>query len=145
MGHSKEHLKPWWEPVLNMKVEDPQQDRPFWVGTNNAVLNTPYPGIQIKAYAEVSSAYVGVFLSGTRLAYTLAIQNDLLRERKALLRELPKGTEIKPGNTHPIVIATDRFRTDDQKRTWLIKTINLLINVLRPRLAAWYKEAKLQR
>lgn len=91
---SKLHLRPWWKPVLDMKFDDPEQEAPFWVVTNNAVLNTPFPGIQIKALAIVNSSEAGVFLSGPRLANLAMIEKYIKRERSSLLKELPDGTEI---------------------------------------------------
>src|SRR5262249_19566695 len=44
---NKGHLKAWWQPILRMKFDDPEQEPPFWTVTNNVVLNTPFPGIQI--------------------------------------------------------------------------------------------------
>jgi hypothetical protein len=81
VSHSKEHLKAWWRPILEMPLDDPQQEPPFWVGTNNAVLSTPFPAIQIKALATVGTSEAGVFLSGTRRANLFAIQKDLKRDR----------------------------------------------------------------
>jgi hypothetical protein len=40
---SKAHLRSWWEPILKMKFDDQQQEAPFWLATNNIVLNTPLP------------------------------------------------------------------------------------------------------
>ena len=40
----KLRFRAWWGPVLRMKFDDPEQEPPYWVGTNNAVLNTPFPG-----------------------------------------------------------------------------------------------------
>src|SRR5262249_53262737 len=34
----KAHLKAWWQPILDMRIDDPQQEAPYWVGTNNVVL-----------------------------------------------------------------------------------------------------------
>jgi hypothetical protein len=58
----------WWQPILKMAFDDPEQEPPFWLATNNAVLSTPFPGIQIKAFAEVGRSRIGVFLSGPRRA-----------------------------------------------------------------------------
>jgi hypothetical protein len=44
-ANGKDHLKRWWNPLLNMKFDDPEQEAPFWVGTNNLVLKTPFPGV----------------------------------------------------------------------------------------------------
>ena len=139
MSHSKEHLEAWWQPILQMQLEDPQQEPPRWAGTNNAVLNTPFPGIQIKAFAIVGTSGAGVFLSGTRRVNLFAIEKDLKQERLSLLKELPKGTEIEAGYKHPVALYRDDFRSDRQKQEWIIKTINQFVNVLRPRLRKWHE------
>jgi hypothetical protein len=54
--------------------DDPEQESPFWVGTNNLVLKTPFPGIQIKAASLVNRNYMQAFLSGTRRENLEAIQ-----------------------------------------------------------------------
>jgi hypothetical protein len=53
-------------------------------------LNTPFPGIQIKALAIRDSSQIKVFLSGTRASNVMMIQKNLKRERTALLSELPR-------------------------------------------------------
>jgi hypothetical protein len=87
-----------------MKFDDPEQEPPFWLATNNAVLNTPFPGIQIKAYSLKDRSQVGVFVSGQKRANVMMIQKYLRRERDALLKALPEGTEV-PGKSSswPIV------------------------------------------
>ena len=126
---------------LNMKFDDPEQEPPFWVATNNVVLNTPFPGIQIKAYATVKKNDVAVFLSGPRLANVAAIEKFVKRERQALLRELPDGAQILEVEDWPIYIGNFDLRSDEEKRLWIMKTINACVNVLRPRLKKWYEES----
>jgi len=133
----KEHLRTWWQPVLKMKFDDPEQEAPFWVATNNVVLNTPFPGIQIKAFALVDDTWTGVFLSGPRRTNMLMIQKHLKRERMSLLKELPAGTEI---TTSDCSIGID-LQSDDEKRAWIMKTLNAFTNMLRPRLKRWYNES----
>jgi hypothetical protein len=53
----------------------------------------------------------------------------------------PRGTEIRPGHRLPIALYEDRFKSDQQRRDWIIKTINKFVNVLRPRLSRWHDEA----
>jgi hypothetical protein len=136
-ARNKEHLRAWWQPVLNMKFDDPEQEPPFWVATNNAVLSTPFPGIRIKALAIVGGSQVGVFVSGRR---TEAIRPFLKRERRDLLDKLPKGTEFKVGDKWPITLYDNR-ESDDDKRAWIKERLNDFANVLRPRLRKWYEEA----
>ena len=140
---NKEHLRAWWQPVLDqMKLDDPEQEPPFWLATNNVILNTPFPGIQIKALAIVNSSQIGVFVSGPRAANVMMIQKYLKRERRALLNELPEGSEIKIGDKWPIKIHEFDIESDDEKRAWIMRTMNTFANVLRPRLKKWYKETR---
>lgn len=138
-GAEKRHLRDWWQPVLRMQFDDPEQEPPFWSTTNNVVLNTPFPGIQIKAFAMVDSPRIGVFLSGTRRNNLLIIQKELARERQALLRDLPRDTEVIAADC---VVALDEFSctSDAQKHEWLRKTLNAFANALRPRLRKWYAQ-----
>jgi hypothetical protein len=140
-GRSKDHLRAWWQPVLKMKFDDPEQEAPYWVGSNNAVLNTPFPGIQIKALAIVNSSQIGVFLSGSRAANVMMIQKYLKQDRRSLLEELPKGTEIRIGDSWPIVTMKFEIESDNEKRAWIMKTMNTFANVLRPRLRKWYQDS----
>jgi hypothetical protein len=140
---NKEHLRMWWRPILQMRFDDPEQEPPFWTQTNNIVLNTPFPGIRIKAYAVVDgSRRIGVFVSGTRRENVLMIQKYLRRERVFLQKQLPEGTVIKVGDDWPIVAYISDLETDDQRRAWIIKTLNEFVNVLSPFLRKWYAEAR---
>ena len=38
LSANKRHLKAWWQPVLQMSLDDPEQEPPFWLATNNVVL-----------------------------------------------------------------------------------------------------------
>ena len=87
-----------------MKLDDPEQEPPFWLATNNVVLNMPFPGIQIKALAIVDSSQIGVFVSGPRSCERHDDSKILEERSKLLLNELPKGTEIKTGDKWPIQI-----------------------------------------
>ncbi len=139
---SKDHLKKWWKPILRMKFDDPDQEPPFWMAPNNAVLRTPFPGIQIKAYARVTpKSGMGVIVSGPRRDQSVQpIRKFIRRESDVLQRELPAGTEIDARATWPISLFRAEFDSDDDNRAWLIETLNEFVNVLRPRLKKWQTE-----
>jgi hypothetical protein len=118
LSSGRQHLKLWWEPILRMKFDDPEQEAPFWLVTNNAVLNTPFPGIQIKAYSLKDGSQIGVFVSGPRRANVMMIQKYLRRERDSLLRALPKGTEVNAGSCK-IAIAELEMESDNEKENGL--------------------------
>ena len=84
---------------------------------------------------------MGLFVSGPRSDNVLMLQKFLKRERASLLTELPKGTEVKSGDGH-IAISEDGIDSDDDRRTWIMKTMNTFVNVLRPRLKKWYSETR---
>lgn len=133
---TKNHLKAWWEPILQIKFDDPDQEPPFWTATNNLVLKTPFPGIQIKAYALKKSSRIGVFISGPQHQNLLKF---LKRERSSLESQLPAGTNVRVTDC-AISLHTSDFESDDDKRGWIERTLNDFVNVLRPRLRKWYAE-----
>jgi hypothetical protein len=59
-----------------------------------------------------------------------------------LLKELPRGTEIRVGHHWPIMFHKDRFKSEQERREWIIKTINEFVNVLGPRLRRWHDETR---
>lgn len=115
------------------------KSRPFWLATNNVVINTPFPGVQIKAFAMVNNSRAGVFVSGPRRENVLMLQKYLKRDRKKLVDQFPKGTRIDVGDCL-IALDTVDLESDDEKRAWIIKTLNIFANVLRPHLRKWYAE-----
>ena len=98
-----------------------------------AVLNTPFPGIQIKAFA-LKDFEDGIFISGPRRENLILIQKYLRSERRALLAQLPPGTKIEDGT---IIIDEFDIDSDDDKRAWIIENLNVFANVLQPRLRRW--------
>lgn len=139
----KMHLKDWWQPILQMKFDNRDQDAPFWTGTNNVVLNTPFPGIQIKAYSLVKKHQIAVFLPWPRDPDSLKLIRKFIgRDRDILKRKLPEGTEIDPKGPWPIVLATREFQSDPDKLAWIKKMLNQFVNALRPLLKAWYEETR---
>lgn len=135
----KKHLRAWWEPVIKMKFDNPEQEPPKWLVTNNIALSTPYPGIQIKAWATVNRKQMGVYVTGTGIKLE-AIEEMLKRDKKYLLDNLPKGTVVDPNAAWPIILKNQVSQPDDARHAWLTKTLNEFANVLRPRLRKWYEE-----
>jgi hypothetical protein len=120
-----------------MKFDDREQEPPFWVGTNNLVLRTPFPGVRIKAASLVNKDYLQVFVSGRG---TDAIKRFVKRDREFLLDSLPKGTVIDSRGDWQISYGTQEVLSDADKYAWLKKALNAFVNVLRPRLRSWYEE-----
>jgi len=115
LSGGKQHLRTWWEPVLAMSLDDPEQERPTWSITNNVILNTSFPGIQIKAFAMIDSPRVGVFLSAPRRSNLTMLQKYLRNERAVLLSSLPSGTKITSTSVH---LVDETLQSDDERREW---------------------------
>jgi hypothetical protein len=135
----KEHLRAWWQPVIDMKFDDPEQEPPKWLATNNIAISTPYPGLQIKGWSLVNRKQMGIYLTGpaTRLE---AIEKMVRRDKQFLLENLPKGTVIDPKSVWPIVLKNEDAMPDAARYAWLKTTLNEFANVLRPRLRKWFEE-----
>jgi hypothetical protein len=122
-----------------MKFDDPEQEPPKWLRTNNIMLSTPYPGVHIKAWSTVDRKQMGVYLTGSQPRLD-AIESALRRDKKHLLDRLPKGTVIDTENGWPIVIKNETAMTDADRYAWLKKTLNTFANALRPHLRKWNEE-----
>ena len=138
IGAGKGHLKEWWVPVLKMTFDDPDQEPPRWLGTNNVALVTPFPGIQIKAWTMVNGSQIGVYLTGTRVESIDAVIGHIKREQKYLAESLPAGTRFDLDSDWPIVLKQIGAKSDVERYSWLKVALNAFVNVLRPRLKEWY-------
>lgn len=139
-GGKRKHLRAWWQPVMKMKFDDPDQEPPRWLVTNNVALSTPYPGVQIKAWATVDRKGMGVFVTGSQQGID-KIRKFIKADRRYLLEHLPKGTIIDPGGLWPVVLKNAAVLSDSERYMWLQKALNEFVNVLRPRLRRWFEAA----
>jgi hypothetical protein len=126
-----------------MKLDDPNQETPYWVGTNNVVLNTPFPGVQIKSFASVDNTTMEVFVSGRSRSEVEAVAGFIQRERRELAQALPAGTVIDPRERWPIRTRREDIRGDDERRSWIIATLNAYVSELRPRFSRWFASTSL--
>jgi hypothetical protein len=126
----------WWQSVLDMGFDDPDQEplKLYW--PNNVRAQLPWAGTWITAYQSTKTC--GVFLAGREreLEELLHLLSPHLDQ---IASELPAGTEV--GNVRSsggMAIKTTRaigtFKNDDEKRDWLKLVLNQYVNVLRPRL-----------
>jgi hypothetical protein len=126
----------WWQPVLDMKFDDPDQEplKLFW--PNNVRAQLPWRGTWVTAYQSTKTC--GVFVAGRaqeieELLHVIGPQID------EIASELPEGTQVG-GVRSPAGMAITTFRpissfaNDDEKREWLKKMLNQYVNALRPRL-----------
>jgi len=126
----------WWQPVLDMSFDDPDQEPLKLHWPNNVRAQLPWAGTWITAYQSTRTC--GVFLAG-RERELEEVLHLLSPQLDQIAAELPEGTQV--GNVRSsggMAIMTtrtiDTFQNDNEKRVWLKRTLNQYINVLRPRL-----------
>ena len=129
----------WWQPVLDAKLDDPDQTPPTLFWPNNVRLRLPWPQTWILAYAtDGGRRNLAVCTAGRAEAYQGLI-DALEPEREEILAQLPTGStyhEFDGGNgyTFRCTVPGTQFADDDARRLWLATTINAFVNVLRPRI-----------
>jgi hypothetical protein len=109
------------QPVIKMKFDDPEQEPPKCLVTNNIALSTPYPGIQIKAWAMVNRKQMGVYLTGTARRCSSEIRN-------ICLIIYPKGTVVDPKSGCAIILKNevslpDSFASVSATAHWILGAI----------------------
>lgn len=124
----------WWEPVTQMRFDDPEQDQPKYRWRNHVRAQLPVPGLWLTGYAASSSGNVGVFVTGNQ--NVLASVMEQLDDE--VLDELPPGAraEMTRNGVRFLSIGrrADDFADDDQRRQWIAEMLNAFANALRPRL-----------
>ena len=129
-------FREWWQSILGMRFDDPDQDQPKLYFPNNVRMALPWRHLHLSAYRAADDC--GVFLSGPPEEYG-ELFRQLGVELDRLLAELPEGTMLdRPGEPARVAIVTSRpnatFASDAAKRDWLRTTLNAYVNALRPRL-----------
>jgi hypothetical protein len=129
----------WWEPVLQTKFDDPDQEPAKLYWPNYVRVALPWPNVWLIAYrVGGDGGDVGVAVSGRSQDYQEMIKT-LAPQRDEVLSELPKGSEFhklwkSDDFTFEVSRKPKEFANDDEKRRWLSTTMNAYVNVLRPRL-----------
>lgn len=128
----------WWQPVIDMRFDDPDQEPPVLHWPNHVRVHLPWPKVWITAArVEAANGSCLVFLAGRdeERARLLA----LLEPVDELLAELPTGTALRSwasdGQKSFFTVRPKKsFATDDDRRAWLRTSVNQYVNALRARL-----------
>jgi hypothetical protein len=125
----------WWQPVVDMKFSDPEQQSPRLHWKNNVRAPMPWRGTWLTGWRNDSPDGVcGVALSGTGKSI-----DALWRKIRAaeLKDELPEGATVEPGRFGiGLLRPNSDFRNDDERRAWIKSTLDRFASVLRPRMKA---------
>lgn len=84
---------------------------------------------------------MGVYITATRSEALKAIKALIKSDQRYLREALPAGTVIDPAEDWPIVLKNLAVMSEADRRVWLTKTLNIFVNVLRPRLRKWHEES----
>ena len=127
----------WWKPVLESKLNNPDQDPLRYYWPHNVRTPLPWPGTWITAYRSSSAAQpsVGVFVGGREhpLAELLLA---LWPDWSELRISLPEGTTFEEGQRLEVKRPLSSFVDEDSAREWLAEVVNGFVNEIRPRAAA---------
>ena len=126
----------WWQPVLEARFDDPDQDPPKLFWPNNVRAQLPWKGTWITAYNYGDSSGVGV---GGRTGADQDMLKVLEPQKQEILAELPVGSEYRSfsgssGMTYTVHREKTEFADDDAHRKWLAESLNMFVNALRPRI-----------
>jgi hypothetical protein len=135
------HTK-WWQPIVDMKFDDPDQEQPTLHWKNNTRTHLPWPGTWLTTWRNESPDGVcGVALSG-RADSLEDLWPRLRREARQIERELPDGSTVSEGRFGiGLLRPNSEFRDDDERRAWMKATLNKFVNVLRPRMTKLAQKA----
>jgi hypothetical protein len=127
----------WWKPVLEMTFDDPEQEPPQLFYPNNVRIALPWPNMWILMYC-MANGRTGICTAGRKGADQPAIE-AIDSQREEILSELPEGTEfVRFDNSEGLTCRAERstkeFESEEQNKEWLIRSANLYVNALRPRL-----------
>jgi hypothetical protein len=95
-----EHTQ-WWQPIVSMKFDDPDQQQPRLHWKNNTRTPMPWPGTWLTTYTwggEDPDGGCGVALSGYDDALD-KLWRSMRRERKEIQSELPDGSNVEAGRS----------------------------------------------
>jgi hypothetical protein len=140
----QEEYRRWWQPVLEMTFDDPDQPPAKLYYPNNIRAQLPWPETWVTAYRQ-GEAEAGVFLAGRERS--LRVVWELMKQDlDAVVDALPPGTSVGQIPYSSLIgLVTKRpaatFEGDENKRAWLIDTLNAYVNVLRPLLKRYVEMA----
>lgn len=124
----------WWQPVLEMSFDDPEQDKPV-LGRNFVRARLPHPELWLGAHRPHGGA--GVYLTGRPERLQQFIEE--IEQDPTFMAELPAGAVVTTGsNGVPYVGAvhgTGATVPDDELRAWIRDALNQFANAARARLS----------
>ena len=81
----------WWQPVLDMRFDDPDQEPPKLFYPNNVRVALPWPGLTVTAYGMKDRC--GVFLSGRDEALN-EVWEKVTPHLDEIVAALPENTKV---------------------------------------------------
>lgn len=129
-------LRAWWEPVLTMQFDDPDQAAPVYYN-NNVRAPLPWPRLLLCAYRTVKGDVTGVFLGGpheARGAFFDALGSALADIQAEIPDLIVKADRANGTFEMGLHRSPGEFPNEAAQRDWIIENMNALANALRPRM-----------
>lgn len=135
-GDRQAYYRKWWQPVLDARLDDPEQDPPKLYWPNNVRAQLPMKGTWALCY--FTNGLVGVCTAG-RTGYYEEFIRFAKANKEAVLADLPKGSDLRPFSSgNGLTFVCERpmreFPSEDAAKAWIVDVLNEFVNALRPRL-----------
>jgi hypothetical protein len=125
----------WWQPVVEMQFDDPDQEPPRLYWPNHVRTPLPWPRTWLTAYRSGTDIAVS---TGGYAEAMIELQDYIVDQSDEILAELPQGATYRPPTPDMYVGFAIRrkmsdFPNDDEAREWVMEILNHFANSLRPR------------
>jgi len=135
-GERQAAYRRWWQPVLDARLDDPEQEPAKLYWPNHIRAQLPLKGTWILCFS--TGGYVGVCTAG-RTGYYDEFMRFAEDHKTELLAGLPATTEFRPfssgtGKTFICERPVSSFPSEVLAKAWIVTTLNAFVNVLRPSL-----------
>ena len=112
----------WWQPVLDIRFDDPDQEPPVLHWPNHVRVRLPWPKVWITAARNEAASSCLIFLAGREEERARLLA--LLEPLDEVLAEMPTGTVLRSwapeGQKSFFTVRPSKsFATDDDRWTWL--------------------------
>jgi hypothetical protein len=133
--------KRWWQPVLEMHFDDPNQETPRLYWPNHVRTPLPWPRTWLTAYRYGTE--IAVSIGGNALALA-DLEVAMAEDMAEILAELPVGAAWRAGEAdRPFTIRIARPLVEEadsiDPQHWAISMLRQFSNVIRPRVEARWK------
>jgi len=132
-GEKQAEYREWYRPIVEMTFDDPDQEPPKLYWPNNVRAQMPWPKTWLLAASITSGRKC--FVSLVEGGQEKSLMPLLGKLREEILAQLPPGAFARgdeSGATFEIERPWSSFANEEEKKAWIVETLNSFVNVFRP-------------